>query len=112
MPKQLKRLAGPTALNVTNTSESSLCTPAAGTQAVLRHIQATNTDPAATHYLCISIGADIAANRIVDQVAIAPNSEYARWVSHVIAAAEIVCASADTNAKVTLTINGDLYTVG
>lgn len=112
MPKLLKRLVGPTALGITGTSESSLCTPATGTQATLKHIQATNTDPAATHYLCISIGADIAANRIVDQKSIAPNDEYARWVTHVVAAAEIVCASADTAAKITLTINGTLDTLG
>lgn len=112
MPKQLKRLVGPTQLGITGTSESSLCTPAAGTQAVLKHIQATNTDATATHYLCVSIGADAAATRIVDQVAIAPNGEYSRWVTHVIAASEIVCASADATSKVTLTVNGDLYTLG
>lgn len=112
MPKQLKRLIGPTQLGVTGTAESSLCTPATSTQAVLRHIQATNTDPSTVHYLCISIGADAAATRIVDQVQIAGGSEYARWVTHVVAAAEIVCASADASSKVTLTVNGDLYTIG
>lgn len=112
MPKLLKRLVGPTSLGVTGTSESSLCTPASGTQCTLKHIQATNTDPAATHYLCISIGADAAATRIVDQIAIGANSEYSRWVTHVIAAAEIVCASADTASKIALTINGTLDSLG
>lgn len=112
MPRQLKRLVGPSALGVTGVTESSLCTPATGTQAVLRHIQATNTDPSTTHYLCVSIGADVQATRIVDQVAISGGSEYSRFVTHVIAAAEIVCASADTANKIALTINGDLYTLG
>lgn len=111
MSATLKRLVGPTALNVTNTAESSLCSPAAGTSVTLKHIQATNTDAAATHYLCISIGADVAANRIVDQVAIAANSEYARFVTHVLVNGDILCSSADTNAKITLTINGILNAV-
>lgn len=111
MPKTPIRL-GPTSLGITGTAESSLCTPAAGTKFVLRHIQATNTDPAVTNYLCISIGADAAATRIVDQVAIAPNSEYARWVTHSVAAAEIICASASTASKIALTMNGDLITLG
>lgn len=101
---------GPTQLNVTNTSESSLCSPPAGTGVIIKHIQATNNDAAATHYLCISVGADIAANRIVDQVAIAANGEYARFVAHVLKNADILCASADAASKVTLTIRADVLT--
>lgn len=112
MPKQLKRLIGPTQLGVTGVSESSLCTPATGTQAVLRHIKATNCDTSSTHYLCISIGADSVGNRIVDQIPIAANAEYERWGVYVISAAEIVCASADAASKIALTVNGDLYTLG
>ena len=100
---------GPTQLGVTNTAESSLCSPGAGTGVIIKHIQATNTDTAA-HYLCIAIGADVAANRIVDQVSIAANSEYARFVAHVLKNADIVCASADTASKITLTMRGDLLT--
>ena len=74
------------------------------------HIQATNTDPATTMYLCIALGADVAANRIVDQASIAANSEYARFVMHNVEAATIVCASASVNAKVNLTLNGYLHT--
>lgn len=111
MPKLPIRV-GPANVDVI-TASASICTPAAGTKVVLRHIQATNTDPAVTHYFCLSIGAIATiANRIVDQVAIAPNSEYARWVTHSVAAAEIICAGADTTAKIALTINGDLITLG
>ncbi len=111
MPKQLKRLAGPAAVPLIASSEVSVCTPASGTQAVLRHIQATNNDTS-THYLCISIGTDVQANRIVDQVAIPANGEYARFVTHVVGATEIVCAGADAANKIAITINGDLYTLG
>lgn len=109
MSKTLTRL-GPTQLNVTNTSESSLCSPAAGTRFELRHIMATNTDAAATHYLCVSIGADVAANRILDQVAIAPNTDFERFVLVNLTSSDILCASADAASKITLTQDGYLYT--
>ena len=102
-----KRLVGPTQLGVTNTAESSLCSPAAGTGVIIKHIQATNTD-SVTHYLCIAIGADVAATRIVDQVAITANNEYARFVAHVLKNPDILCSSADTASKITLTMRGDL----
>lgn len=103
-----KRLVGPTQLGVTNTAESSLCSPAAGTSVKMTYIKATNTDPAATHYLCVAIGADVAANRVVDQVAIAANDEYERWIAWVLVSGDILCASADATSKVTLTLNGKL----
>lgn len=109
MAKLLTRL-GPTQLNVTNTSESSLCSPAAGTRFEIRHIMATNTDPAATHYLCVSIGADVAANRILDQVAIAPNTDFERFVLVNLTSSDILCASADAASKITLTTDGYLQT--
>lgn len=93
------------ALGVTGTAESSMCSPDAGQQVTLKHIQATNTDTI-TSYLCISIGADTAATRIVDQAAIAANSEYSRFVTHILKAGDILCASASVAAKVTLTITG------
>lgn len=112
MARQRKRLVGPSQLGVTNTAESSLCTPATGTAAVLKYIKATNCDTSATHYLCVSIGADVVANRVVDQIPIAPNTEYERWIDVPVATAEIVCASADAASKIALTISGDLLTLG
>ena len=93
------------ALGVTGVTESSMCSPAAGQQVTIKHIQATNTDTI-TSYLCISIGADTAATRIVDQVSIAPGGEYSRWVTHMLKSGDILCASASVAAKVTLTLTG------
>lgn len=112
MPRQLKRLIGPTQLGANKVSESSLCTPATGTRAVLRHIKATNCDTSATHYLCMSIGTDDVGNRIIDQIPIAANAEYDRWGSYVVEAGEVLCSSADTASKIALTVNGDLITLG
>lgn len=112
MARQAKRLIGPTQLGITGTSESSLCTPATGTSAVLRYIKATNCDTSATHYLCVSIGADSVGNRIIDQIPIAPNAEYERWIRVSVATSEIVCASADAASKIALTVDGDLITLG
>jgi hypothetical protein len=93
------------ALGVTNTAESSMCSPAAGQQVTIKHIKATNTD-SITSYLCVSIGADVAATRIIDQVAIAANSEYNQFATHILKSGDILCASASVAAKVTLTIDG------
>lgn len=106
-----KRLVGPTQLGVTGTAESSLCSPASGSAVKLTYIKATNNDAAATHYLCVSIGADAAATRIVDQYAIPANDEYERWIAWVLSSSDILCASADTASKITLTLNGKLTTV-
>lgn len=105
------RLVGPTQLGVTGVAESSLCSPASGSSVKLTYIKATNTDAAATHYLCVSIGADAAATRVVDQVAIAANDEYERWIAWVLTSSDILCASADAASKITLTMNGKLQTV-
>lgn len=105
-----KRLVGPTQLGVTGTAESSLCSPASGTSVKLTYIKATNTDTI-TSYLCVSIGADAAATRVIDQVAIAANDEYERWIAWVLVNGDILCASASVASKVTLTINGKLTTV-
>ncbi len=93
------------ALGVTNNAESSMCSPAAGQQVTLKYFKATNTDTI-TSYLCVSIGADVAATRVIDQVAIAANSEYERWINWVLKSGDILCASASVAAKVTLTIQG------
>ena len=112
MARAQKRLVGPTQLGVTNTAESSLCTPASSTKVIMRYIKATNTDPSTTHYLCLSIaGADVAANRVIDQIPILGGAEYERWILWNIEATEILCSSADAASKITLTMNGDLYTL-
>lgn len=107
MAKLLTRL-GPTQLGVTGVAESSLCSPASGTRFELRHIMATNTDTS-THYLCISIGADAAATRIIDQVAITANTDFERFVLVNLTSSDILCASADAASKVTLTMDGYKY---
>ena len=111
MARAQKRLVGPTQLGVTNTAESSLCTPASSTKVIMRYIKATNTDPSTTHYLCVAIGADVAANRVIDQIPILGGAEYERWILWNIESADILCASADTGSKIALTMNGDLYTL-
>src|ERR1700681_3896509 len=98
---------GPISVFAVGTSDVSICSPPAGTGVILKHIQWTNTDTV-THYVCLSIGANVAATRIVDQIPIAANSEYARFVAHVMKNADILCPGADTAAKTFLTIRADL----
>lgn len=111
MPKVGIR-TGPTQAKAVGTSDVSHCTPASGTKAVLRHIKATNCDTSTTHYLCVSVGANTTGNRFIDQIPIAPNAEYDRWLELNVAAAEIVCVGADTADKITVTFDGYLYTIG
>ena len=103
---------GPVSLPVTNAAgETSICSPAAGTGVILKHIQAVNTDAAATHYFCLSIGVDAQGTRIVDQAPLAAQGgEYARFVAHVLKNPDILCCSADAASKITMTIRADLLT--
>lgn len=100
---------GPISLPTTGAAgETSICSPAAGTAVIIKHIQAVNTDAAATHYFCLSIGADAQGTRIVDQAPIAAQGEYARFVAHVLKNPDILCCSADAASKLTMTLRGDL----
>lgn len=108
--KQNLRL-GPIDVFGITVSDVSICTPAAASAYTIKHIQWTNTDTV-THYVCLSIGANTRANRIVDQVAIAANSEYSRYVMHIVGPGELLCPAADTAAKTELTIEGYLEKIG
>ncbi len=95
-------------LGVTNTAESSMCSPSAGKTVTLKYIKATNADPSTVHYLCVSIGADVSATRIIDAEQIAGGGSFERFVSHILVNGDILCASADAGSKVTLTITGTI----
>jgi hypothetical protein len=51
------------------------------------------------------------ANRLVDQVAIAANSEYERWVNWVIGSGDALCAATSVTLKVELIMTGTLETI-
>jgi hypothetical protein len=88
-----------------------MCTPGAGKVATIKYVKATNTDTI-TSYLCIGIGnMSTIANRLVDQVAIAANSEYERWVNWVIGSGDALCAATSVTLKVELIMTGTLETI-
>jgi hypothetical protein len=118
MARVPKRLVGPFQPLIAANS-ASVCNPASGTKVVARYIKVANTDTAA-HYLCVTVASGnvaTAANRLIDQLQIpagggTTNGEYERWINWPVEAGEELCFAADTAAKLTVTVTGDLYTLG
>jgi len=113
MARTPKRLAGPAL--VTNTAATKYTVPAA-TRTILRHIHVQNPSGSAVTFT-LSIGADATAVRLLDAFSIpaaaAGVTESVKdWFCYyVLEAAEIVQALAGTNNILTLTLNGDEYTL-
>jgi len=114
MPKTPKRLAGPALVD--STVETVYTVPAV-TKTIVRHIHVQN--PSAGYItLTLSIGTDGAATRILDAVPIAPTATGSManvvdfFCYYVLEAAEIIQADSDTDDILTLTINGDEFTLG
>lgn len=93
-------------LGLNQVTQSPLCTVDAGQQVTLKYIKATNLDPTTVHYLCIAIGTDISSHRIIDQEPVpgGNNGSFERFVTRMLKSADVLCASADTDAKINLTI--------
>ena len=110
MPRTPKRLFGPAQL--TNAAATKYTVPA-GTKTRITHIHVENPGAAVT--LTMSIGADAAATRIYDALAIPANSQGLvpyPYVNFVLEAAEILQAFCSVTLQLVVTIDGDEYTLG
>lgn len=114
MARTPKRLHGPA--QVSNAAATKYTVPAS-TKTIVRHIHVQNPSGAAVTFT-LSVGADAAATRLYDAYSIPAaaagvvGSVLDIWCYYVLEAAEIVQALAGTNNILTLTIDGDEYTLG
>lgn len=102
------RFAGPAL--VTN-SAATKYTVSAGESIIVRHIHVSNTVAGAVTFT-LSIGSDAAGTRVFDAYNIPAGSVLDHWCYYPLAAAEIIQALAGTTNILTLTISGDLITLG
>jgi|SRR5579875_2449430 len=98
-----KRLVGPSQLG---TAASTLYTVPSSTKTVVRYIHVSNPTGGSVS-LTMSIGADAAAVRIFDALAIAANSAQDFFCYHVLEAAEIIQGFASTASALVITIDGE-----
>lgn len=103
----MKRIYGPTAAP---TSPTTLYTVPAGVSATLRHIHIQNPGGGSSRTITMSIGADAAGTRILDTYAIAAGSYLSLYGPFILAAGEVLQATA-SNAALVITIAGELTAV-
>lgn len=114
MARTPKRLHGPA--QVSNAAATKYTVPAA-TKAIVRHVHVQNPSGSAATFT-LSIGADAAGVRVVDAYSVpaaaagVTTSVVDWYVYYVLEAAEILQAFSGTNNVLTLTIDGDEYTLG
>lgn len=108
MPRTAKRLHGPAL--VTNAAATKYTVPTV-TKTILRHVHVQNPSGSAVTFT-LSIGTDAAATRVFDAFSIAAGQVLDHFCYYVIEAGEIVQALAGTTNILTLTIDGDEYTLG
>jgi hypothetical protein len=106
--KAATRFAGPAL--ITNSAATKYTVPASSL-AVIRHIHVSNPT-GSTVTFTLSIGSDAAAVRLFDAYSIAAGTVLDHFCYYPVAAAEIVQALAGTTNVATLTISGDLITLG
>jgi hypothetical protein len=102
------RFAGPAL--VTN-SAATKYTVSSGESIVVRHIHVSNTTAGAVTFT-LSIGTDAAGTRLFDAYSLAAGAVLDHWCYYPMVAAEIIQAVAGTTNILTLTISGDLITLG
>jgi len=102
------RFSGPA--QVSNAAATKY-TVASTALAVIRHIHVSNPSGSAVTFT-MSIGADAAGTRIFDAYNIAAGVVLDHFCYYAISPSEIVQAFAGTNNILTLTIDGDLITLG
>ncbi len=108
MARTPKRLAGPA--QVSNAAATKYTVPST-TKTIIRHIHVQNPSGGAVTFT-MSIGADAAGTRIFDAFSIAGGAILDLWVYFILEAAEIVQAFSGSNNILTLTLDGDEYTLG
>jgi len=107
MAKTPKRLYGPAL--VTNAAATKYTVPAA-TATIIRHVHVQNGSGSAATFT-MSVGADASGTRVFDAYSIGANTPYDWYCYLVMAATEIIQALSGTNNVLTLTIDGDEYTL-
>lgn len=108
MPRTPKRLAGPA--QVSNVAATKYTVPST-TKTILRHIHVQNPSGSAATFT-LSIGADAAGTRVFDALSLNAGQVLDHMCYYVLEATEIVQAFSGTNNVLTLTIDGDEYTLG
>lgn len=114
MARTPKRLAGPA--QVSNAAATKYTVPAS-TKTVVRHIHVQNPSGSAVTFT-LSIGSDAVGVRLFDAFSIpaaaagVTASVIDHWCYYVLDVAEIIQAFAGTNNVLTLTLDGDEYTLG
>lgn len=114
MARTPRRLAGPA---VVSNSAATKYTVPAGTKTIVRHIHVQNPTGSAVTFT-LSIGADAAGVRIYDAYSIPAAAAGVTanvldiWCYYVMEAAEVIQAFAGTTNVLTLTIDGDEFTLG
>lgn len=99
-----KRLAGPSQLAA---AAATLYTVASSRRGIIRHIHLSNPTGSAATKFTISIGTDGASKRIFDVYPLAAGATYDHYCYHVLEAAEVIQAFADSASAIVITINGD-----
>lgn len=108
MARAATRFAGPAL--VTNVAATKYTVPAASL-AVVRHIHVSNPSGSAVTFT-LSIGVDAVAVRLFDAYSIAAGTVLDHFGYYALAAGEIIQSLAGTTNILTLTIDGDLITLG
>lgn len=98
------RFAGPAQLT---TSAATQYTVPEGFSAILRAMRYSNPTDVDVG-VTVSIGADAAGTRIVDQFTVTANAIVLHWCYEVLVEDEIIQAKASLASSVVLTLNGDL----
>lgn len=114
MAKTPLRLAGPAQVA---SGPATIYTVPASTKTIVRHIHVQNPS-ASPVTLTLSIGTDAAATRILDAFSVPAAAAGVTtnvldiWCYYVLEAATTIQAAAGTNNILTITINGDVLTLG
>lgn len=113
MGKLLKRLSGPAAIA---TGPATKYTTPAATRTVIRHIHIQNPS-ASPVTVTLSIGADAAGTRILDAYSVPAAAAGVTanvvdlWGPYTLEATEVLQAAAGTNNILTMTVDGEEYTL-
>lgn len=108
MPRLPARLYGPTSVTA---AAATVITVPAGHTYIVRHLHLTNTTGSAAT-ITASIGVDAATTELFTAKSVAANDVYDWFGLLVLTAAETLRTLSGTNNALTLTINGDDYTIG
>ena len=108
MARTATRFAGPA---VVGSTAATKYTVPASSKAVIRHVHISNPSASAVDFT-MSIGTDATGTRIYSGYSISADTVYDHYPYYVVDAAEIIQAFAGTENILTLTIDGDLLTVG